>query len=81
MHALQGDKDAAFAALDQAVAAGFHGADYLDKDTDLESLRADARFAALRDAVRAKEASMPASEKEKKMRCDHSSHHASASAH
>ncbi|HUS65409.1 MAG TPA: hypothetical protein VMZ28_12740 [Kofleriaceae bacterium] len=75
VHALRGDKNAAFAALDRAIAAGFHKADYLEKDTDLASLRDDARFSATLDAARAKAASMPASDKgEMKQRCDHPSH-------
>ncbi len=72
VHALKGDKDAAFTALDEAVAAGFHKADYLEKDTDLTSLRADARFSALVDAAKAKAASMPAkAEKKSGEQCDH----------
>lgn len=74
VHALQGDKDAAFAALDKAITAGFHKADYLEKDTDLASLRDDARFSATLDAARAKAASMPADDGEMKKRCDHPSH-------
>jgi Flp pilus assembly protein TadD len=57
VHALQGDADAAFAALDQAIAAGFHHAEHLEKDADLASLRSDARFAQMMAAAEAKHAS------------------------
>jgi tetratricopeptide (TPR) repeat protein len=72
VHALKGDKEAAFAALDKAIATGFHKPEYLEKDTDLESLRGDARFSALMDAAKAKAASMPAkAEKNSGGQCDH----------
>jgi Flp pilus assembly protein TadD len=57
VHALKGDSDAAFAALDQAIAAGFHHAEHLEKDADLASLRSDARFAQMMSAAEAKHAS------------------------
>lgn len=75
VHALKGDEDAAFAALDRSIAAGFAGAEHMDKDPDLDSLRGDARFSAVMDAARAKAASMPASQKDRmKNKCDHPSH-------
>jgi len=43
-HALAGERDAAFEWLDKAVAAGFGSVDTMEKDPDLASLRADARW-------------------------------------
>lgn len=54
VHALKGDKDSAFAALEQSIAAGFHKAEYLDKDTDLASLRSDVRFAQMKASAKEK---------------------------
>ena len=65
VHALKGNTDAAFAALDRAIATGFHKPEYLEQDTDLTSLRADARWTAAVDAARAKMASMPAKAEKK----------------
>lgn len=45
-HALQGNTNEAFAALDRAADAGFAGAKHASKDSDLASLRDDPRFAA-----------------------------------
>jgi Flp pilus assembly protein TadD len=56
VHALKGDKTSAFAALDQSIEAGFHKAEYLEKDTDLDSLRADPRFASTISAAKEKAA-------------------------
>ncbi|MCK6447561.1 MAG: tetratricopeptide repeat protein [Planctomycetes bacterium] len=44
--ALKGDAEAAFHALDGALAAGFRDATLLSNDSDLASLRGDPRFAA-----------------------------------
>ena len=49
-HARAGETDAAFAALDRASSAGFSMGGYLGDDDDLDSLRDDPRFAALKDA-------------------------------
>ncbi len=46
--ALSGDKDQAFAELDNAIENGFRNLTQLDEDADLASLRSDARFAAAR---------------------------------
>lgn len=43
-HALQGDRDAAFAWLAKAKAANFEVEDYLDHDDDLDSLHRDPRW-------------------------------------
>ena len=65
---------AAFAALDQAVAAGFDMADHLDKDEDLANIRGDARFAAFVKAVEANAAKHKAEKAHKyegdKAECD-----------
>ena len=45
--ALQGRSDEAFTSLERAVALGYDDVDHITKDSDLESLRADPRFAAL----------------------------------
>lgn len=50
-YALQGNQDAAFEWLKRAKNAGFALGDYLDDDDDLDSLRRDPRFNALRAAV------------------------------
>jgi beta-lactamase regulating signal transducer with metallopeptidase domain len=52
-YALRGDKDAAFAWLDRARTAGFELHNYITRDEDLESLRDDPRYAALKKEVRA----------------------------
>ena len=44
VYSLLGRPDQAFAALDQALAAGFPGVKMLKEDADLAGLRADARF-------------------------------------
>ncbi|HXU72871.1 MAG TPA: hypothetical protein VN947_26310 [Polyangia bacterium] len=41
---LAGDRDGAFVALDQAIAAGFGALDTMEKDPDLKRLREDARW-------------------------------------
>lgn len=46
-----GRVDDAFAALERAVAAGFTSVGTLDSDTELDPLREDPRFAALRTAI------------------------------
>jgi Flp pilus assembly protein TadD len=61
VHALDGDRDAAFASLDKAIAAGFYKTKYLEEDSDLASLRSDARFAA---RVKMASANVAAGEKE-----------------
>ena len=50
-HALLGDAEAAFAALERAIAAGFTNASLAQSDPDLESLRADERFAPLIESI------------------------------
>lgn len=52
-HALLGHPDEAFAALDRAVGYGFKALAQLDGDPDLASLRADPRWAGLRERVEA----------------------------
>lgn len=52
-YALQGNVDAAFEWLQRADAAGFKLAKYLDDDEDLDALRRDPRFQALRQRSRA----------------------------
>lgn len=49
-HARAGETEAAFAALNRASAAGFSMGGYLGDDDDLDSLRDDPRFAALKAA-------------------------------
>lgn len=51
VHARRGRVDEAFQWLDKAVGLGFGDTDLLAKDSDLASLRGDARFAALEKAV------------------------------
>jgi Flp pilus assembly protein TadD len=69
VHALKGQADQAFAALDQAIAAGFAGADHMEKDSDLASLRGDPRFATVLQAARAN----PQRDKSAE-HCDHKTH-------
>ncbi len=52
VHALKGEIDAAFGSLDKAVAAGFQDLDLARKDSDLEKLRSDARFAKFLDGLK-----------------------------
>jgi Flp pilus assembly protein TadD len=66
VHALKGEKEQAFAALDESIKAGFAGADHMKKDEDLKSLRSDARFAAALQA-----ASANPKKDMKKDGCDH----------
>jgi TolB-like protein/Flp pilus assembly protein TadD len=47
VHALVGDIEGALAYLDKAIRNGFGHREWLENDSDLESLRADARFEAL----------------------------------
>lgn len=54
MEALSGNATAAFEALDRAIERGFTNADHARSDPDLESLRADPRFAKALDAMRAR---------------------------
>jgi len=46
-HALKGNPDAAFAALNMSIDSGFDQLDILQADDDLKSLRGDPRYAAL----------------------------------
>jgi tetratricopeptide (TPR) repeat protein len=46
-HALAKDKESAFVWLEKAVATGFDRSEQIRSDTDLESLRGDARFQAI----------------------------------
>lgn len=59
VHALKGQTDDAITWLDKAVARGFGDADLLAKDTDLASVRKDARFVKLQEALSAKAAAHP----------------------
>lgn len=52
VHALKGETDAAFAWLDKAVERGFNNPDQLAIDTDMDSLREDARFKQLVQSLR-----------------------------
>jgi Flp pilus assembly protein TadD len=67
VHALKGRADQAFAALDQAIAAGFAGAEHMEKDADLASLKGDPRFATALQAARAN----PQREKSNEHSCEH----------
>ena len=51
-YALQGDRDAAFEWLQKAEGTGFRLSDYLEDDEDLDALRRDPRFAALKERFR-----------------------------
>jgi Flp pilus assembly protein TadD len=53
VHALKGETDRAFELLDQSIKAGFWMAEHIEKDTDLVSLRKDARFASVMKAAAA----------------------------
>lgn len=59
VHALRGEPDAAFEALDRAIDKGFAGVDYLESDSDLASLRGDARFPAVVEKAKARSAEQP----------------------
>jgi tetratricopeptide (TPR) repeat protein len=56
-YALSGNRDAAFQALNKARAAGFNLGNYLTDDEDLDALRDDPRYEALRKEVRAEKKS------------------------
>lgn len=51
--ALTGDPDGAFAALEQAVALGYHAVEHLLTDDDLQALHRDPRWDALLARLRA----------------------------
>ncbi len=53
VHALQGRKDEAFAALDKALEAGFDAAGTLESDSDMDNLRSDPRFKGVQERVAA----------------------------
>jgi len=53
--ALAGDREGAFAFLDQAVTRGWRDASHMAADTDLDSLHGDARWAALLEKTKAAE--------------------------
>ena len=53
-YALKGDKGRALEWLEKAMDAGFELEKYIDHDDDLDDLRSDPRYAALRKAARAK---------------------------
>lgn len=55
-HALAGNRDLSFARLEQATQAGFRDSTQLQKDTDLDALRADPRWTPLLEGVKASEA-------------------------
>ena len=42
--ATRGERELSFATLERAVAQGFHDFEWMHRDADLESLRADPRF-------------------------------------
>ncbi len=52
-YALKGEEDKAFAALDEAMAAGWNSPDYLVQDGDWTALRGDPRFKAALESMRA----------------------------
>ncbi len=54
-YSLKKDKDKAFDYLEKAVAAGFDDVSYYETDTDLDSLRKDARFVRVMKLVRGEE--------------------------
>lgn len=51
-YAMLGKLDEAFAALNKAVKLGYNDAQWLSQDPDLEKLRQDARFEAIRRELR-----------------------------
>jgi tetratricopeptide (TPR) repeat protein len=53
VHALEGKRDRAFAALEQSIRAGYSGTRHMRRDPDLASLRSDSRFAAAIASARA----------------------------
>jgi tetratricopeptide (TPR) repeat protein len=54
VYSLKGEKDKAFEWLGKAVDAGFARPDHIEGDSDLDGLRADARFADFKKRVEAK---------------------------
>jgi len=52
IQATSGDKKSALASLKTAVDKGFHDADMMDKDPDLDGLRGDEAFRRLVDGIR-----------------------------
>lgn len=50
-YALKGDAERAFEWLEKALAAGFDLEEYLEEDDDLDGLKGDPRFAALRERL------------------------------
>lgn len=60
-HALAGDRDRAFAALGHALDRGFYDVATFDRDTDLATLRGDARWSAAVARVKANDAAFVAS--------------------
>lgn len=59
VHALQGRPDDAFTCLDRSIAAGYADVATLDGDTDLASLRGDARWPKVVAAMKAKGGDAP----------------------
>ena len=51
VYALGGISDRAFACLDRAIENGFGHREWIENDTDLDSLRADPRFTALQQRL------------------------------
>lgn len=51
VYALKKDKDKAFEWLHKAINAGFRGADHMDNDSDMDSLRDDPRYAKVVEAI------------------------------
>jgi hypothetical protein len=66
--ALDGKKDDAFARLDKVVAAGFRDLAHIEKDTDLDSLHDDPRWAKVLEGVKANVTKFEASIKEPALR-------------
>jgi tetratricopeptide (TPR) repeat protein len=50
-YALLNKLDQAFAALEKAIQLGYTDANWMEKDPDLNSLRADPRYAQIKDAL------------------------------
>lgn len=58
-YALRGEKETALDYLEKSVAAGFEDVDHIEKDKDLESLRAEPRYRKIVEALRARRPASP----------------------